>query len=590
MSQLHATQVDLSGLMRVLGEALYSTPSVAVRELVQNAHDSITRRNIECPEVAFEPRIIVRVDAKEGVLDVIDTGAGLTEEEIKTHLATVGRGYTRTLRDQGKSDGLIGYFGLGFLSAFVVASRVEVRTTSYQEPTRTLRFLSRNGETYSITETDPQPVGTLVRLHLRDEHKDLAQASRVTALLDRFGPLLHIPLEGPDGTLINGTEAPWRKGLSSIEGKRNALAFAARFDFGAEPLAVFPFESNTAKGIVWIRGGGSYATSDLRRISIFVRGMFIGDEDRELLPSWAGFAGAIVESDALKPTASRETVQRDATYDEVANDLREALVKGLADAAAKDRATFRRIFLRHNEALLGAAVDDVRLFALIADEATLPTTEGDLTADRILERSRGVFHVSRDERGGFEQVLFRAQRTPVLLGTRFAVEVFAKAYCERRRGRVEVLGTRDDTNLFRPAHLAPEEQALLEQTFAQEDHEVFLRGFEPSTLPFIVVADREAELKRRIEADEADKRISRGVLALARNFTSKIQRHAIKRLYVNVESPLIQGLLKAKPEARARALRILRPMLVLLSHSDVEVDIEPALAELADALITMLEV
>jgi molecular chaperone HtpG len=590
MSQLHATQVDLSGLMRVLGEALYSTPSVAVRELVQNAHDSITRRNLECPEVAFEPRIIVRVDAKEGVLDVIDTGAGLTEDEIKTHLATVGRGYTRTLRDQGQSDGLIGYFGLGFLSAFVVASRVEVRTTSYQDPSRTLRFLSRNGETYSITEAEPQPVGTLVRLHLRDEHKDLAQAPRVTALLDRFAPLLHIPLEGPGGTLVNAVEAPWRAGISSIESKRNALAFAARFDFGAEPLAVFPFESKSARGIVWIRGGGSYATSDLRRISVFVRGMFIGDEDRELLPSWAGFAGAIVESDVLKPTASRETVQRDATYDEVANDLREALVQGLADAAAKDRATFRRILLRHNEALLGAAVDDPRLFALLADEATLPTTEGDLTADRILERSRGVFHISRDERGGFEQVLFRAQRTPVLLGTRFAVEVFAKAYCERRRGRVEVLGTRDDTSLFRPAQLAPAEQELLQNTFAQEDHEVFLRAFEPATLPFIVVADREAELKRRIEADEADKRISRGVLALARNFTSKIQRHAVKRLYVNVESPLIQSLLRAKPEARARALRILRPMLVLLSHSDVEVDIEPALRELAEALITMLEV
>lgn len=111
-ASLQKTKVDFAGLMRVLGEALYSTPHVAIRELVQNAYDSCTRRALEAAD-RFEPAIAVTV--APGVLTITDNGAGLTAEEIHSYLATVGAGYTRALREQG-AKGLIGYFGLGFLS------------------------------------------------------------------------------------------------------------------------------------------------------------------------------------------------------------------------------------------------------------------------------------------------------------------------------------------------------------------------------------------------------------------------------------------------------------------------------------------
>lgn len=589
MTELHTTRVDLSGLMRVLGEALYSTPQVALRELVQNAHDSIERRRLESQET-FDARIDVRVDPENKTLEVRDTGAGLTVDEIHDYLATVGRGYTRELRDRGEGEGLIGYFGLGFLSAFVVASRVVVETTSHRVPGETHRFLSRSGETYSVTRVEPREPGTTVTLHLRDEHEGLADAGHITDLLARFAALVRIPVFGPGGARINAEEPPWRtdSSLSSLDSKRRALTFAARYDFEHEPLAVFPIVSDHASGVVYVRGGMSYATTDLRRVSTFVRGMFIGDEDRELLPTWAGFAGAIVESDGLRPTASRETLQRDETYARVSHDVSESLVRGLADAASRDRATFRRILLRHNDGLLGAAIDDPRLFELLAEEAVLPTTEGDLTVSRILERSGGAFHVSHDEKGGFELVLFRAQRVPVLLGSRFAVEAFARTYAERRRGRVDVLGSNDDTKLFRPATLDEVDEARLVAIFDTPDHAVLVRGFDPSTVPFVVVPDREAELKQRLEADAADRRVSRGVLALARSFTATIAARPTRRLYVNVENELVRGLLRVRGESAERVLGIVRPLLVLLSHSDVEADVAGALSALTSALTALL--
>jgi molecular chaperone HtpG len=140
--ELLPTQVDLFGLMTVLGEHLYSTPFVALRELVQNAHDSCVRRRLEDP-AAFDAAIRVAGDAAAGTLEISDTGAGLTRDEIVRYLATVGAGYTRKLREQHGSDELIGLFGLGFLSAFVIADRVAVTTTSYQSPELTLLYQSR---------------------------------------------------------------------------------------------------------------------------------------------------------------------------------------------------------------------------------------------------------------------------------------------------------------------------------------------------------------------------------------------------------------------------------------------------------------
>jgi molecular chaperone HtpG len=129
MPSTFTTQVDLGGLMAVLGQHLYSTPVVALRELVQNAHDSLRRRRLEDGEWRGEGRIGVQGDPARGILRITDTGAGLTDHEIHAYLATVGVSYTRSLRERTQSEELMGLFGLGFLSAFVLAEEVTLRTT-----------------------------------------------------------------------------------------------------------------------------------------------------------------------------------------------------------------------------------------------------------------------------------------------------------------------------------------------------------------------------------------------------------------------------------------------------------------------------
>jgi len=210
-AEIRRAGVDLNGLMTVLGKHLYSTPVVALRELVQNAHDSIIRRRIEQPGVEVPSRIAVQVDAAAGVLRIIDTGAGLTRQEIHDYLATVGVGYTRGLRQGGEDDeGLIGMFGLGFLSAFVLARRVSVRTTSYQTPELGHLYVSSNAEQYTVSEVPARAVGTEVELELHPDFLPLANEARLHEVLGRYCALLSEPIFiGAAGEALNPEPPPW---------------------------------------------------------------------------------------------------------------------------------------------------------------------------------------------------------------------------------------------------------------------------------------------------------------------------------------------------------------------------------------------
>lgn len=591
------TQVDLFGLMTVLGEHLYSTPFVALRELVQNAHDSCVRRRIENGD-EFLPEIRVTGDPALGTLEVSDTGAGLTRDEIVRYLATVGAGYTRKLREQHRSDELIGLFGLGFLSAFVIATRVAVTTTSYQSPDLTLLYQSRTGERFSVEPAAPRPVGTTVTLHLKDNFRELADPEVLRVRLQHYCALLPLPVfVGSDEHAVNAEPPPWRRDDDHPARARQArLAFARRFERRFDPICAFdvkPREGTDVRGLLWIHDAATYGTSDNRNLHVFVRGMLLDDDARELLPSWAGFVSGALESARLTPTASREDLQRDPVYRATAEAIAEALVDGLKQLADREPEAWRRVLSRHNEALLGAALCDERLFALLADELTLPTSEGDLLVGTVARRGQGKLYVGLSPHGGFEEVLFRALRVPVIVGTRYGALPFARRHAERNGGAVIELGTAaGNKRVFPPAPLPDADLAFLKDMLARPGQRVIATRFAPADLPLVLVPDREAELKRRVESDEADKRISQGALGLMRLFTAKIDAAADADLYINLDSPPIARLLarKAAVSAAHPGVQLLRALVAFVAGagSDKSADLQTALGEYGRAVCELL--
>jgi molecular chaperone HtpG len=592
--------VDIEGLMTVLGKHLYSTPVVAIRELVQNAHDSITRRRLEDPDWDGVARIDVKTDRSGRKLRIIDTGAGLTEHEIHAYLATVGVGYTRTLREKNEQDdGLIGMFGLGFLSAFVLARRVSVRTTSYQMPQKGHRYLSTNAEQYSVQPIEARPVGTEVSLELHQEYEGLASPAVLRDILGRYCALLREPIYiDDDEQPVNLQAPPWRPGevIPHPAQKRKAnLEFALRFERDFEPICTIdlvPEGESDAIGLLWIQDGATYGTSDNRNLSVFLRGMLLDDDARDLLPPWAGFVGGVLESKRLTPTASREDLQRDAHYHAVQHTIQETLIRGLGEIARKQPEAWRRVLSRHNEALLGASLCDERLFDLLMDRLRIQSSQGELHPRALVHK--GTVYVMLERDNNFESMLFRSTGVPVAFGFYYAVIPFLRRWTQASGLRLVELGTEHGNHqLFRKATLPQEEAEWLAAQLADGERAI-ISTFAPAELPLIVVPDRDALLKQRLEADATDKRLSFAALSLARQFTAGIDASHPARLYINLDNPAIQALLNARRTQDANidtAARLLKAFKIVINarQQDGASELSGALRDLADAVARLLE-
>ncbi|HVF04086.1 MAG TPA: ATP-binding protein [Frankiaceae bacterium] len=601
MTEMRVTGVDVDGLLELLGRHLYTTPAVALRELVQNAHDSIVRRRLADP--AFPcGRIDIETDVARGTLTVTDDGAGMTDAEVVDLLATIGAGATRLAREESGDEDLIGLFGVGFLSAFVIGRRVLVHTTPMSDPVTGWLYASAGGRQYTLTATEPRPVGARVTVELQPDARRLGDAEVVSGLATRYFALLGVPVHlngAPEP--VNDLAPPWRTEPGApvehpVAATRRRLEFAARFERRFEPLCtvdVEPDEDSDVTGLLWVQSGATYGSSDNRNVAVFVRGMLLDDDARELLPRWAGFCGGVLESRRLTPTASREDLQRDDHWYAAQRALSVRLVSGLAAIAKEQPDVWRTVLRRHNEALLGAALADPVLFDLLADSLQVPTSEGDLTAREVARRGGGRVHVSLGEGGGFEETVFRAMKVPIAIGTRYGVAPFLREWGQRAGAAVVELGTAaGDRQVFVRAGLPPDDRAWLVSVLGDPGEEVVPARFAPGSIPLVVVPDRDVALKRRIEADEADRRIGRAALALARAHTATIDGRVERRVYVNLDSPVMQRLL-ADPDrdARPAVLALLRALkgLTAGTRGGAGVDLDASLSLFSDTLLTLLD-
>jgi molecular chaperone HtpG len=227
-------------------------------------------------------------------------------------------------------------------------------------------------------------------------------------------------------------------------------------------------------------------------------------------------------------------------------------------------------------------------------DLTVPTSEGDLPLPRVMDRADGRLYVTQSRGGGAEELLFRALKVPVINGTRYGTLPFARMYAERHGARIVVLGTEGgDEALFPRETISASDLAKLKNWLGAPDVEVVPSKFQPAHLPLVLVPDREAQLKKIVEGDEANKRIASAALHLMRVYTATVDRTAGARLYVNLGCPVMGALLQA-PESQARSAVALLRTLVALSgeaeHVRGYMEIDQALRLFCETVQSMLRV
>jgi molecular chaperone HtpG len=219
MPQKHEIKINLPGLLRMLGENIYAEPDVAIREMIQNAHDTCIIRGTR--DSGYKnPQIHLTFDRAAQTLTIADNGAGMVEKDLHNSLSTIGESFTRIQKDQlrekdaRKAALLIGQFGIGLLSAFSISAEVEVITRSYQG-TAAFRWRCKGDIHYEMELCEKADAGTRVVLHILDSKLELLDETRLRQAIKKYADFLSIPIF-LNGTQANACTPPWENGNTDL--------------------------------------------------------------------------------------------------------------------------------------------------------------------------------------------------------------------------------------------------------------------------------------------------------------------------------------------------------------------------------------
>lgn len=575
-------QIYLPGLLRVLAESLYSNERVAIRELIQNAHDSTVRRRVESDDQRYTPRIDITIDRSQPVITIRDNGTGLTPDEVETYLSTIGRSYTRQLGENlnifspERADELIGQFGMGFLSAFLIAAEVTLTTRSYQPDSPTIQWHSTGDVHYSTEIVDERPVGTEVKLTLKPSATHLLELEVMRSVIRQYADFLSIPIYLNRGyEPINAMQPPWDT-PDQIE------EFITGRMGEAYPLAIIPLRDHMIdvghdqleiplRGFLYVPAVSVVSVAEYGDLAVFIRRMFICAEKSDLLPVWARFVRGMVESPRLQPTASREQVQRDEGFSLVQQAIREQLIEGLRTIARETPFVWRQIVRGHRNLIIGWAVRDDEFFEQVAPIVTFRTSRGLLTLPEYLDITGGsIYYTSKPTASLQDRILSEGGGQPVIDASNFVESVLINKYADRRDG-VRAFALDDaasmDNPLITPADELDATYALLLAHLREQGINARIVRFAPPDIPAVMTFPQNAEF-----IHDARDLIDSGDIPAP--FISAVEEHltrygedaTVGTLCLNANNPLVQALSRSTDTAlRAAALLHIHALARLLN-------------------------
>ena len=334
----HQFQAEVNQLLTLIIHSLYSHAEIFLRELVSNSSDALDKLRYlsltqeEYKGVPFVPRIDVSFDGKEAkTLTVSDTGIGMNEKELEENLGTIARSGTREFLqamagEAKKGTSLIGQFGVGFYSSFMVADRVEVVTRRIGEE-KAWKWSSDGRGEYEIVEASRDASGTTVTLFLNEQGKEFADRWRIEGIITKYSnhiafPIhLHFQEEGQHGgkvdkdQQINSALALWKRPKSELKDEDYKEFYRTISHDTDEPFHWIHQSVEGALAYTTLFYIPCKAPFDLYRydyqpgVKLYIKRVFVTDSEKELLPVYMRFVRGIIDSEDLPLNVSREILQ-----------------------------------------------------------------------------------------------------------------------------------------------------------------------------------------------------------------------------------------------------------------------------------------
>lgn len=393
---VHAFEAEVGRVLSLVVNSLYSNKEIFLRELVSNASDAldklrfraITEPGLMAGDAALAIRI--RPEPQNGVLIIEDTGVGMTEAELVENLGTIARSGSQAFLDKleasaRKDVGIIGQFGVGFYSAFLVADRVDVISRA-ADSDRAFKWSSSGKDTFTVEAAERASRGTSVILHLREDQKELLEHWRLRDLVRRYSDYIAYPIELDTDTKrerINEAAALWQKPKSEISDQQYAELYRHLTHELDEPIARTHFRvEGTLEfvGLLWIPSEPPFDLDDPRKhrgMKLFVKRVLIMDDCEALLPQWLRFVRGLVDSEDLPLNVSRELLQDSSSLRTIKKQLTKRVLD-LLDEIAKDRPDdYAKIWSAYGRILKEGIAVDGEWRDRLGKLARWPSTRGD---------------------------------------------------------------------------------------------------------------------------------------------------------------------------------------------------------------------
>jgi len=356
----HEFQAEVKQVLDIVINSLYTDKEVFIRELVSNASDALeklryiqlTEKEVYDEELPLE--INISMDDKENTITIEDHGIGMTRDDLSQSLGTIAHSGSKAFLNAVKKGGevnqnLIGQFGVGFYSVFMVAKSVEVYTHNWKKTAKSLLWKSEGEGTYEIESTKGARRGTKIVVHLKEEDKEFSNSERVKHVLTHYSSFVQFPIK-LNGEQINNIQPIWMRNKNEIKDEEYTEFYKFQANAFDEPYYRMHFSSDAPieiNALVFVPehnpeqlGFGKVDPG----VSLYCKKILIDSKPEGLLPDWMRFLKGVVDSADLPLNISRETMQDSALTNKIGRVITGRFIKMLEDESKNDSEKYKEFY------------------------------------------------------------------------------------------------------------------------------------------------------------------------------------------------------------------------------------------------------
>jgi molecular chaperone HtpG len=399
-------QIHTENIFPIIKKAVYSGHEVFLRELVSNGVDAISKRRMaamagDCSE-GDEGTISIRIDREAKTLTISDNGIGMTADEVKRYINQVAFSSAEDFLEKYKSesDAIIGHFGLGFYSSFMVASRVELVSLSARPDAEAVRWSCDGSPNFSLEGAERSEPGTDVILHLMEEELEYIEPSRIRTLITTYCDFLPVAVQ-LDGETVNKREAPWRKSPRDLSDDDYINLYRYLYPFQGDPLLWVHLNTDypyNLQGILYFPRITGRADWEKGEIRLYCNQVFVSDSIKEVVPRYLLPLRGVIDSPDIPLNVSRSALQTDRRVRSIGGFVAKKVGDRLKELHRDEPARYAAIWDSLAPFIKIGAMEDEKFAEQVADLILYGTTAAAAQPAEDGEQTTGLDPVATDGR------------------------------------------------------------------------------------------------------------------------------------------------------------------------------------------------